>query len=148
MLKEAVVGHIIEGGGFFAIELQHKAVFDELIGAVEIADGKMGRSTVKNTASEGYIFIFIVNKIEQGRQYVGLLGDGFVDALHLGVVVHIIYNRYGVGAHIILIIGVVSQRRMVGSDDKHGGIEPWELLAGVEKVLQGVVGVADALVNF
>ena len=117
-MEEAVVGDIIQSGGFFAIELEDKAVFDELIGAVEIADGKMGRSGVENTASEGYIFIFIVNKIEQGRQYVGLLGDGFVDALHLGVVVHIIYNRYGVGAQIILIIGVVSQGRMVGSDDK------------------------------
>ena len=146
-MKEAIVGDIIQSGGFFAIELEDKAVFDELIGAVEITDGKMGRSCVENTASESYIFIFIVNKIEQGRQYVGLLSDGFVDALHLGVVVHIIYNRYGVGAQIILIIGVVSQGRMVGSDDKQGGIEPWELLAGVEKVLQGVVGVANALVN-
>jgi len=115
--------------------LEHIAVFDELIGAIEIADSKMGRSGVENTASEGYVFIFIVNKIEQGRQYVGLLGDGFVDALHFGVVVHIINDGNGVSAQIILIIGVVSQGRMVGSDDKHGGIEPWELLAGVEKVL-------------
>ena len=146
-MEEAVVGDIIQGGGFFAIELEHIAVFDELIGAVEIADGKMGRSSVENTASECYIFIFIVNNIEQRRQYVGLLGDGFVDALHLGVAVHIINDGNGVGAHIILIIGVVSQGRMVGSDDKHGGIEPCEVFAGMEKVLQGVVGIANALVN-
>ena len=108
--------------------------------------GLVGRS-VEEVDSECNIGMVVAKIVEDGRHNVDLLGDAWTDAglqVARGVEEedgHTDQSQFG------LVLWTRAEVGVIGGEDEEGVLVPRLLTGGLEESLQGMIGVADALMH-
>ena len=131
-----------------SVELQHITVFHVLVDAVEVVDspGIFGRCLQKVNA-EAEVGLVVTEVAEDGGHDVNLLGNGVAHAdthLSRGIVED---DGRAEATEVGLVFLVVGHVGVVGGDGEDGVLEPRLFPGTLEEEAQGVVGIADDLVD-
>ena len=147
--QHGVALEAVDGLDFLAIVLEQVVATDVLVNAVVIIEGPGGRGGgVGHVATKGEVGLVISQDAHDGGHDARLL--------HHHVVAHggchaAIGGEEGDGdavhAQVGLILGVGGLVGVVGSYHKEGVLVPWLLCGLLKEVLEGLVGVAHALVD-
>ena len=148
-MAHQTVAEGIDAPHALAVELEDVAVFGILVDAIDIVDGiGILGGGVEEVAAEAQIALVVAQLAEDGGQDVDLLGhSGWA---HAGA-----YLARGIidddgrreTTDCRLVLGVVRLVGMVGGEDEDRVLEPRLLRGRGEEAADGMVGVADALVD-
>ena len=139
----------VEGLRFRTVELEHVAIFDVLIDAVEVVHGEGGGSgRVEQVDAEREVGLLVADEAEHGGHDVDLLGDGVahtrLDEFAAGVVDD---DRSAESTDIALVFVVIALVGVVVGEHEDGVAEPRLLGSLFEELAERHVGVAHALVD-
>ena len=143
-----VVCQPIDADCLLPVKLNHVVAFAILVDAIQIVGGPgfLGRG-VQQVAAKSHVGLVVAHYSQYRGQYIGLLGYTLADA-RIECAAGIVDDDRG--AELVdaaLVFRMIAHIGMVAREHEDGVLEPRFLAGFAEKAAQGMVGIADGLVD-